>query len=88
MNLSNHENNENLALSQTFQFLPNFRFLQKSQWQKFRSTPINAIYAKRIVPGLNRFLQWPFAKYPKYQNIFWLCCKLHYNNSKYIPYCC
>ena len=70
MNLSNHENDENLAFSQTFQFLPNFRFLQKSQWQKFRSTHNNAIYAKKIVPGLNRFCSGHLQNTPNIKTFF------------------
>ena len=78
MDFSNHENGKNLVFLGTFQLLPNFRLLEnqnqgkfrKSQQSKFRSTSNNVIYAKKNCLGAQQILQWPFSKYPKYQNIF------------------
>ena len=37
MNFSNQENDENLAFSQTFQFLPDFRFFYILDYSKIRT---------------------------------------------------
>ena len=59
MNFSNQENDENLAFSRTFQFCPILEYSSN-----------NVMYAKTIVPGLNRFYRGHLPNTPNVKTFF------------------
>ena len=78
MNFSNEEYGENMAFFVKCSIFIQFQIIKnqnqdkfrKSQWQKFRSTSNNVIYAERIVSGLNRFYSDHFQNTPNIKTFF------------------